>query len=97
VVRDLERTRVALGDGIKRPYESETSPLNKMVKRVVAARALTKGHAIAADDVAFRIPTSAKITPSTLRPFEAEKLMGRALIRDIGFEEPITHADVGIG
>ena len=96
VVRDLERTRIALGDGLKRPYESETGPLNKMVKRVVAARELKKGHVLAESDIGYRIPTAAKITANTLRPFEAQKLMGRALVRDIGFEEPLTRADVGI-
>jgi N-acetylneuraminate synthase/sialic acid synthase len=96
VVRDLERSRVALGDGVKTPYASETSPLNKMVKRVVASRALPKGHVLTLDDVAFRIPTGARITPQTLRPFEAEQLVGHALTRDLAFEEPITRADVGI-
>jgi sialic acid synthase len=32
MVRDLKRTRVALGDGIKRPYPSEAGPMAKMRK-----------------------------------------------------------------
>jgi N-acetylneuraminate synthase/sialic acid synthase len=67
-----------------------------MVKRVVAARELKKGHMLAAEDLAFRIPVGAKITSHTLRPFEAEQIVGHALKRDIGFEEPITRVDLGI-
>ncbi|MBM3203857.1 N-acetylneuraminate synthase, partial [Candidatus Woesearchaeota archaeon] len=94
VVRDLDRTRIALGDGVKTPYKSETGPLNKMVKRVVATRDLKNGHALEARDLAYRIPTGAKITPQTLRPFEAEHIIGRTLSRDIGFEDPITRDDL---
>ncbi|CUU42403.1 Spore coat polysaccharide biosynthesis protein spsE [Blastochloris viridis] len=97
VVRDLERARIALGNGIKTPYPSETSPLNKMVKRVVAARELPAGTVLSADDLAFRIPVSAKITAATLRPFEAEQLVGRLLTRSVSAEELVTLADVGIG
>ena len=50
-----------------------------MVKRVVAARELKQGHVLAESDIGFRIPTAAKITPNALRPFEAQKLIGRAL------------------
>jgi sialic acid synthase len=35
MVRDLERTRVALGDGIKRTYESEEAPMLKMRKTLI--------------------------------------------------------------
>ena len=98
VVRDLDRARIALGDGVKTPYPSETSPLNKMVKRVVAARELPAGTVLAADDLAFRIPVSAKITAAALRPFEAERLVGHRLTRSVSAaRRSITLADVGIG
>jgi N-acetylneuraminate synthase/sialic acid synthase len=92
VVRDLERTKVALGDGFKRPYESETDPLNKMVKRVVAARNLRAGQKVVESDLAFRIPTKDKITEEALRPFEAEALVGKVLTADIAADELVTVA-----
>jgi N-acetylneuraminate synthase/sialic acid synthase len=94
VVRDLERAKIALGDGKKRVYESEADPLNKMVKRVVAARNLKAGQKIAEGDLAFRIPTKRKITKDALRPFQAEALVGKTLTMDIAADELVTAAAV---
>ena len=96
VVRDLERTRSALGDGIKRPYESEIGPLNKMVKRIVAARDLRAGTTITADDLAFRIPLSSKIVEDALQPCDFNKLIGQRLTRDMAAEEVVTLAAVSL-
>ncbi len=95
VVRDLERTRIALGDGRKRPYRSEMEPLNKMVKRIVAAANLRAGSRLRATDLAYRIPTADKITPEALRPFEAEKLVGKVLTRDVPADELVTLSVLG--
>jgi N-acetylneuraminate synthase/sialic acid synthase len=92
VVRDLERARIALGDGRKRPYESEIEPLNKMVKRVVAAGNLKAGSRLRPSDLAFRIPTRDKITAEALRPFQAEQLVGKVLARDLSADELVTLA-----
>ena len=46
VVRDLRRARVALGNGVKTPYPSETAPLMKMAKKLVASRDLPAGHVL---------------------------------------------------
>ena len=40
MVRDLERTHKALGDGRKKIYESEKAPIIKMGKSLVVARDL---------------------------------------------------------
>ena len=40
LVRDLKRTRKALGDGTKTMYQSEVEPVRKMAKALVAARDL---------------------------------------------------------
>jgi sialic acid synthase len=90
VVRDMERARIALGDGRKRPYQSEIEPLNKMVKRIVAAANLRAGSRLREADLAYRIPTPDKITPEALRPFEAEKLVGKILTRDVPADELVT-------
>ena len=56
MVRDLRRTHEALGDGVKRCYESEQSPLYKMRKKLVAARDLPAGHVLTADDIGMKSP-----------------------------------------
>ena len=43
MVRDLRRVRMAMGDGVKRVYESEVTPMVKMGKQLVAARDLPAG------------------------------------------------------
>ena len=49
-VRDLQRVPVALGDGIKRPLESEERPLEKMGRsssqRAICRRGMSSGRAI---------------------------------------------------
>jgi N-acetylneuraminate synthase/sialic acid synthase len=93
VVRDLQRTRESLGTGEKKPYESEVKPLNKMTKRLVAARDLPAGEVLKEADIDFRIPSDAKITPKALQPYWVDHFIGKtlkvALKTDdiIGFEE----------
>jgi N-acetylneuraminate synthase/sialic acid synthase len=96
VVRDLERARVALGDGEKQPYESEAAPLAKMVKRIVAARDLKAGAILTEMDLAFRIVAGNKTGPAALQPFHADKLIGRKLETDLIKDDLVTYAAVGI-
>ena len=56
LVRDLERAYVALGDGTKTMYPSESEPIRKMGKMIVAARDLPAGHVVARDDLALKSP-----------------------------------------
>jgi sialic acid synthase len=95
VVRDLDRARVALGDGQKRPYASEAGPLGKMIKRIVAARPLRAGTMLAEGDLAFRIPAASKLAPDALQPCEVDGLVGKVLIRDVAAEDLVTFAAVG--
>ena len=44
MIRDLQRTRVALGDGVKRVIEREAPALEKMGKSLVARRDLPAGN-----------------------------------------------------
>lgn len=97
VVRDLERARMALGDGVKQPYKSEVGPLNKMVKRIVATRDLKAGTVLTADDLAFRIPASAKLTAEALMPFDVDTLIGKTLDFDVPADELVTQAMVSAG
>ena len=67
LVRDLRRTRVALGDGVKTLHPSEAEPIMKMGKKLVAARDLPAGHVLTArrrrDEVAGRRAAAVRARP----------------------------------
>ncbi len=77
MVRDLHRCREAMGDGVKRVYETEEAPIMKMGKKLVAARDLPQGHAIQAEDIAFKSPGDG------LPPYEFDKVVGRTTLCEI--------------
>jgi N-acetylneuraminate synthase/sialic acid synthase len=95
VVRDLHRTVDALGTGEKAPYESEVKPLNKMTKRIVAARDLAAGHVLSEADLDFRIPTEAKITTNALPPYWVDHFIGKALKMPVKAEEVVGFDEIG--
>jgi N-acetylneuraminate synthase/sialic acid synthase len=84
MVRDLNRVQLAVGDGIKRVYETEISPIMKMGKKIVAARDLPAGHAIRHEDVAIKSPGDG------MQPYELDKILGRITITSIKEDENIT-------
>jgi sialic acid synthase len=73
LVRDLQRTRLALGDGTKAMHQSEAAPVVKMGKKLVAARDLPAGHILTRDDVALKSPGDG------LPPYELDRVVGRRL------------------
>jgi N-acetylneuraminate synthase/sialic acid synthase len=84
LVRDLQRTRVALGDAVKKTYPTEKSALAKMGKTLVAARALPVGHVVTEADVSARSPGDG------LAPHEIGRVLGRRLCRPLGEHEAYT-------
>jgi sialic acid synthase len=84
LVRDLRRTRLALGDGTKNMHPSEAAPVLKMSKKIVAARDLPSGHVLTRDDLAFRSPGDG------LPPYEVDRLVGRVLRHPVGEETALT-------
>jgi N-acetylneuraminate synthase/sialic acid synthase len=56
MVRDLQRTHRALGDGRKKVYESERAPIVKMGKSLVVARDLPAGHVLTPRDIVMKSP-----------------------------------------
>jgi N-acetylneuraminate synthase/sialic acid synthase len=84
MVRDLQRTRVAIGDGIKRPFETEVNPIIKMGKKIVAARDLPAGHALRREDLALKSPGDG------LAPYELEKVIGRVTLQSLSEDDDIT-------
>jgi sialic acid synthase len=89
LVRDLRRVPVALGDGVKRPLPVEANPLEKMGKKLVAARDLEQGHVLATRDIAIKSPAD-----GGLPPYELDRLVGRRLRRGLAFEDFVTFDDV---
>lgn len=84
LVRDLRRTREALGTGIKCPLPAEQRPLVKMGKKLVAAGALHTGHVLTAADVAMRSPGDG------LPPYLLDQVLGRTLTKPLQPDDPIT-------
>ncbi|HEX2461127.1 MAG TPA: N-acetylneuraminate synthase family protein [Vicinamibacterales bacterium] len=75
MVRDLQRTHKALGNGCKKIYESEKSPIVKMGKSLVVARDLPMGHVLGPDDIVMKSPGGG------IPPYELEKVIGRVTLR----------------
>jgi N-acetylneuraminate synthase/sialic acid synthase len=89
LVRDLHRVPDALGDATKRPLPIEADPLEKMGKKLVAARELELGHVLTADDLAIKSPAD-----GGLPPYELDRLVGRSLRRPVAAEDFVTFDDV---
>ena len=83
LVRDLRRTRVALGNGVKCPLPSEQAPLTKMSKKLVASRPLAAGQVLTEADVTMKSPGDG------LPPFMLEQVLGRRLARSLAPDENI--------
>jgi N-acetylneuraminate synthase/sialic acid synthase len=85
LVRDLKRTKEAMGDGIKRVYDSEVNPITKMGKKLVAARDLPAGHMIRREDIAIKSPGDG------LQPYEIDKVIGRVTRAAMSEDDDITY------
>jgi N-acetylneuraminate synthase/sialic acid synthase len=88
MVRDLQRARQALGDGVKRVYPSEVKPLFKMGKKLAAARDLPAGHRLAREDVAIKSPNDG------LPPYHLEAVVGQVTRRALQADESILFEDL---
>lgn len=88
MVRDLQRVRIALGDGVKRALPNETGPLHKMSKKLVAARTIPAGRALTRDDIALKSPGDG------LPPYELDRLIGKITLRPLQEDDALTLADV---
>ena len=56
LVRDLNRTKSAMGDGEKKLLENEKPAMFKLRKKLVASRDLNKGTVLEKNDIAIKIP-----------------------------------------
>jgi len=88
-VRDLHRVPAALGDGVKRRLPSEERPLEKMGKKLVAARDLPAGHILGPGDIVAKSPAD-----GGLPPYELDALLGRRLEHALAPDQDLTFEDV---
>lgn len=70
MVRDLDRTFKAMGDGRKKIYDSEKAPIVKMGKSLVVARDLPSGHVLTAADIVMKSPGGG------IPPYELDTVLG---------------------
>jgi N-acetylneuraminate synthase/sialic acid synthase len=77
MVRDLDRTFKAMGDGTKKVYESERAPITKMGKSLVVARSLPSGHVLGPHDIVMKSPGGG------IPPYELHKVIGRATLKPL--------------
>ncbi|HZO61923.1 MAG TPA: N-acetylneuraminate synthase family protein, partial [Gaiellaceae bacterium] len=89
LVRDLQRTRLALGSGDKVPHPSEAEPITKMGKKIVAATTLPAGHVLRREDLALKSPAD-----GGLPPYELETVIGRTLRHPISADGAVTLDDL---
>jgi N-acetylneuraminate synthase/sialic acid synthase len=85
MVRDLERTHKAMGDGVKKIYESERAPLLKMGKSLVVARDLPSGCVLGPDDVVMKSPGGG------IPPYELEKVLGCVTLKPLHEDEFLSY------
>jgi sialic acid synthase len=84
VVDGLRRTRLSLGDPVKRILPAERPALRKMAKKLVADRDLPAGHRLTLEDVAIKSPGDG-LTPDRL-----SDVVGRHLNRPLPADADIT-------
>jgi sialic acid synthase len=84
MVRDLERTHKAMGNGIKKIYDSEKAPIVKMGKSLVVARDLPAGHVLGVEDIVMKSPGGG------IPPYELDKVLGRVTSRALHQDDFLT-------
>ena len=84
MVRDLGRTYGAMGDGVKKRYESEKGAIAKMGKSLVVAHDLPKGHVLTADDIVMKSPGGG------VPPYELENVLGRHTLTSLHADDMLS-------
>jgi N-acetylneuraminate synthase/sialic acid synthase len=82
--RDLDRISVALGDGIKRVYDSEIEPIKKMSKMIVAKHFIPKGTVLSIDMISLKSPCEG------LGADKIDTILGKKTIVDLNEDDPIS-------
>jgi N-acetylneuraminate synthase len=83
MVTAIRQIETALGDGVKRPTASEWANRQIARKGIVAARAISKGEAFSAGNLAVKRPASGR------SPFEYWDLIGRKAKHSYAPDDPV--------
>ena len=89
MVRDLERTHRAMGDGTKKIYDSEKAPIIKMGKSLVVARDLPGGHVLTEADIVMKSPAGG------IPPYDLDKVLGRPITRALHADDFLSYDVIG--
>ena len=89
MVRDLERTHRAMGDGTKKIYESEKAPIIKMGKSLVVARDLPGGHVLTEADIVMKSPAGG------IPPYDLAKVLGCPITRALRADDFLSYDVIG--
>jgi len=89
MVRDLQRSRAAMGTGEKRIHPNEIAAGIKMGKKIVARHYLPTGAILGEDNLAMKSPGDG------LPPYHLPDLVGRSLLRPVGPDQPVSLDDLG--
>ena len=83
LVRDLQRARVALGDGVKQMFPDEKEPLHKMRKKLVAAKDVPTGQILSREDLTIKAPGDG------LAPYYLDEVIGMTATRPLAVDDDI--------
>lgn len=84
MVKAIRNIDKALGNGVKKPSESETKNISIVRKSIVADREIKKGEIFSADNLGIKRPGIG------LSPMEWDNVIGRVADKDYGEDEIIT-------
>jgi N-acetylneuraminate synthase/sialic acid synthase len=87
LVRDIDRAKLALGDGIKGTYPSEVAPLKKMGKSIFYRKNLAAGEVLKAEHVDFRSPGDGT------SPYRVSEFIGMVLRKNVVIESKLDPED----
>jgi len=85
MMRDLERTFKAMGNGEKKIYDSERAPIVKMGKSLVVARDLPSGHLLTAADIVMKSPGGG------IPPYELDTVLGMVTTKALHEDDFLSH------
>ena len=87
-VQKIRNTEILLGDGKKKPTKSEMRIMKQVRRSVLAVRDLPAGTILTKEMLCYKRPGTG------IAPEYADVLVGRALKRNVGKEEPIMWEDI---
>lgn len=90
MVRDLNLTKRAMGDGLKKIHAREREAVRKMGKMMVYSRDLEEGHEFTRGDFSLKSPRDG------ISPQEIDIVIGKKLIKNVSKNLTVKKSDFGI-